>query len=147
MFICCVICTVYAKFARNNRYMAEHNDLGRDGEEAAARYLMFHDYSILDRNWRAGNLEIDIVAQKKGVLVFVEVKTQETDVFLEPEDRVGYEKRRRLVRAANAYIRFHDIDQQIRFDVISVVGHGRPFSIRHIENAFDANSDTLHNGF
>ena len=79
--------------------MAEHNDLGRDGEEAAARYLMFHDYSILDRNWRAGNLEIDIVAQKKGVLVFVEVKTQETDVFLEPEDRVGYEKRRRLVRA------------------------------------------------
>ena len=68
--------------------MAEHNDLGRDGEEAAARYLMFHDYSILDRNWRAGNLEIDIVAQKKGVLVFVEVKTQETDVFLEPEDRL-----------------------------------------------------------
>ncbi len=117
-----------------------------DGEEAAARYLMFHDYSILDRNWRAGNLEIDIVAQKKGVLVFVEVKTQETDVFLEPEDRVVTKTpplgkgRKRLYTFSR-----HRPADKVRCD--KVVGHGRPFSIRHIENAFDANSDTLHKGF
>lgn len=118
--------------------MAEHNDLGRAGEEAAARYLMFRDYSILARNWRAGHLELDIVAQKKGVLVFVEVKTLGSDSLSEPEEKVDFEKRRRIVQAANAYIHYNDLDQQVRFDIISVTGRQKPFAIRHIENAFEA---------
>lgn len=119
--------------------MAWHNDLGREGEEAAARYLMFHDYSILHRNWRAGSLELDIVAQKKGVLVFVEVKTLATDDYLYPEDRIDVQKRRHIVRAAQAYVGYYKLDMQLRFDVVSVVGRHKPFRIRHIENAFGAN--------
>ncbi len=66
--------------------MARHNLLGVRGEEAAARFLMFRDYSILEQNWRVGHLEVDIIAQKRGLLIFVEVKTlADTNVIL-PED-------------------------------------------------------------
>ena len=51
--------------------MARHNLLGVRGEEAAARFLMFRDYSILEQNWRVGHLEVDIIAQKRGLLIFV----------------------------------------------------------------------------
>lgn len=121
--------------------MAAHNDLGREGEEAAARFLMFRDYSILARNWRVWHWEIDIIAEKKGVLVFVEVKTLGDDAYSDPEEKVTREKRKNLVQAANAYIHIHDLDQQVRFDVISVIGKHKPFCIRHIENAFEAAPD------
>ncbi len=118
--------------------MAQHNLLGKQGEEAAARFLMFRDYSILERNWRAGHLEVDIIAQKRGLLVFVEVKTLANDDVMNPEERVDAEKRDNLVRAAKAYLRIHDLDQQVRFDIISVTGETPPFSVKHFTNAFAA---------
>ncbi len=118
--------------------MALHNLLGKQGEEAAARFLMFHDYSILERNWRSGHLEVDIIAQKRGLLVFVEVKTLANTNVMNPEERVDAEKRDNIVRAAKAYLSIHDLDQQVRFDIISVTGEAPPFSVRHIENAFTA---------
>lgn len=119
--------------------MEPHNrEIGRQGEEAAARYLMFHDYSILERNWTVGHLEVDIIAQKRGLLVFVEVKTLASDSFAAPEERVDAAKRERLVRAAKAYMTVKGIDQQLRFDIISVTGQTPPLKIRHIENAFEA---------
>lgn len=117
---------------------AGRNELGKAGEEAAARYLMFRDYSILARNWRAGGLEIDIVAQKRGVLVFVEVKTLGSGALTEPEEKVDAVKQARILRAARAYMGRYGLDQQARFDVISVTGSGRPFNIRHTEDAFGA---------
>lgn len=119
--------------------METHNrQVGRQGEEAAARYLMFHDYSILERNWTVGHLEVDIIAQKRGLLVFVEVKTLASDSFAAPEDRVDRKKRERLVRAAKAYMTINELDQQLRFDIISVTGQTPPLKIRHIKNAFGA---------
>lgn len=118
--------------------MALHNLLGAQGEEAAARYLMFHDYSILERNWRIGHLEVDIIAQKRGLLVFVEVKTLSNSDVIEPEEHVTEEKRQNLLKAAKAYLKINDLDQQLRFDIISARGEGAPFSIRHIKNAFEA---------
>lgn len=116
--------------------MTDGKTLGRQGEEAAARYLMFHDYSILERNWMAGHLEVDIIAQKRGLLVFVEVKTLAREGGIVPENRVDDKKRERLVRAARAYLAINDLDQQVRFDIVSVTGAEPPFAIRHIENAF-----------
>lgn len=116
--------------------MTDGKTLGRQGEEAAARYLMFHDYSILERNWMAGHLEVDIIAQKRGLLVFVEVKTLAREGGIVPENRVDDVKRERLVRAARAYLAINDLDQQVRFDIVSVTGTEPPFDIRHIENAF-----------
>lgn len=118
--------------------MASHNVLGQDGEEAAARSLMFEGYSILEMNWRVGHLEVDIIAEKRGLLVFAEVKTLSSDSVITPEEHVDAEKRRRLIRAAEAYLRFTGEDREIRFDIISVTGAAPPFMVRHIENAFTA---------
>ena len=98
---------------------------------------MFSDYSILERNWRCGHLEVDIIAQKRGLLVFVEVKTLTNANVILPEEHADKEKRRHIVAAAKAYMSLNGLDQQVRFDIISVTGAAPPFSIRHIENAFE----------
>ena len=64
--------------------MAQHNEFGRISEDRAVAYLMARGYTIRDRNWRLGHKEIDIVAQKNGVLVIVEVKARRDDRFGDP---------------------------------------------------------------
>lgn len=116
--------------------MAEHNELGKIGEETAAFYLEEKGYAIRERNWRKGHLELDIVAQQDAELVFVEVKTRATADFQEPQEAVDRKKIRRIVLAANAYIRQNDISLPIRFDIVTVVGDAGKFRIEHIEDAF-----------
>ncbi len=98
---------------------------------------MFRDYSILERNWRCGHLEVDIIALKRGLLVFVEVKTLTSADVILPEEHADKEKRKHIIAAAKAYMGINRLDQQIRFDIISVTGAAPPFSVRHIENAFE----------
>lgn len=114
--------------------MAEHNLFGRDGEDAAVEYLLRSGYAVVDRNWRSGHKEIDIVAEKDGVLLVVEVKTRGSSDYGSPEDAVSAEKMRRTQRAADAYVRYHRLDMPVRFDIISVLGKDR--KIHHIEDAF-----------
>ena len=114
--------------------MAEHNVLGHTGEDDAADYLAREGYHILDRNWRSGHKEIDIVAEKGGVLVIVEVKTRRDARFGKPEDAVSENKIRRIVLAADAYVRLYRIDMPVRFDIITVLGKYR--QINHIIDAF-----------
>ncbi|TRX45960.1 endonuclease [Bacteroides sp. HF-5092] len=116
--------------------MAEHNDLGKAGENAAVVYLEQKGYLIRDRNWRRGHFELDIVAAKGNELIIVEVKTRSNTLFAEPEDAVDLPKIRRTVRAADAYIRLFQIDTPVRFDIITVVGDNRNFKVEHIEEAF-----------
>ena len=87
---------------------------------------MFRDYSILERNWRCGHLEVDIIALKRGLLVFVEVKTLTSADVILPEEHADKEKRKHIIAAAKAYM-----------GIISVTGAAPPFSVRHIENAFE----------
>lgn len=122
--------------------MAEHNLLGQIGEEEACRYLVERSYSLLSRNWRVGKLEIDIVADYFGELVFVEVKTRSHEQYALAADAVDREKRTHLLKAAHAYMAAHRLDQPFRFDVITVVGSRRPFEINHIINAFNRDSLT-----
>lgn len=123
--------------------MALHNLLGHSGEETAARYLMHKGYTLHALNWRYGRLEIDIVAEWYGELVFVEVKTRRDERFGRPEEAVGSIKQRRIVQAAQAYLRRNGLDQPSRFDVIAVVGERPPFRIRHTEHAFDVPTRTV----
>ena len=116
--------------------MARHNVLGKAGEEAAANYLVGHGYAILDRNWRKNHLELDIIASKGEEVVFVEVKTRTNTNYIEPQDAVNWRKIRRVVIAADAYIKHFQIDASIRFDILTVVGEPGAFQIKHIENAF-----------
>lgn len=118
--------------------MAQHNLLGKLGEKAAAEYLFLHGYHIMDVNWRVGHYEIDIVAEKLGFLLFVEVKTRSSDVFEKPEESVDRQKRQNLLKAGNAYIQYYKLDMPCRFDVITLVGSEEPFKIHHIKNAFNA---------
>ena len=116
--------------------MAEHNEIGKLGEERAQAYLRQNAYEIRHTNWVFGKLELDIVAEKGDVLVVVEVKTRSTDTFEHPQEAITRRKIRNLVDAAEAYIFHFDWEGDTRFDVISVVPDGNSFRIEHIEDAF-----------
>ncbi|BEH00399.1 YraN family protein [Bacteroides sedimenti] len=116
--------------------MAEHNILGKAGEEEAVKFLMSHGYTICHRNWRRGRKELDIVAEKEGELIVVEVKTRKDTLFAQPHDAVTPLKVRRIVQATDAYLRFFKLDLPVRFDIITVVGEQNCFTIEHIKEAF-----------
>lgn len=116
--------------------MAEHNDFGKEGELRAQAYLRDKGYTLLDCNWRSGKNELDIVAEKDGMLVVVEVKSRSTEFFEHPKDAITPAKIRRTVLAAHDYILAHNLDMEVRFDVVGVVPHGMDYAIEHIEDAF-----------
>ena len=116
--------------------MIDPHELGKLGEDLAANYLIDKGYQILERNWHSGHKEIDIIALKDGVLVIVEVKTRKSDDFGEPDIAVDRYKQRMLIWAADAYVRYKNLNVEVRFDIISIVlTDGEP-QIEHIEDAF-----------
>lgn len=116
--------------------MAEHNLLGKEGEEIALRHLKKNGYLIRATNWRAGKKEIDIVAEKDNTLVIIEVKARKGNYFGEPEEFVSKAKQKNLIDAANAYIEKNDIDIETKFDIISIITNGKTTQINHLEDAF-----------
>ncbi len=116
--------------------MAKHNLLGKMGEDAACYLLKRKGYHILERNWRFKRMEVDIIALFENQLIFVEVKARSRSDFGHPEEAVSAQKERLLMRAASAYIRIQSWEQDIRFDIISVVFEGSQKRISHIEDAF-----------
>jgi len=121
--------------------MAEHNDLGKLGEDLAAKYMLSKGYRILDRNWIYQKKELDIVATDGEYLVVVEVKSRSTDYFEHPSDAITLNKIKFLCRATQAYVDLKDIEKEVRFDVISVIKRNGKFDIEHIEDAFIAPVD------
>ena len=117
--------------------MAEHNELGELGEQMAVDYLLQKGYSIIERNWRYGKAEVDIIAQKnKETLVIVEVKTRSNSFIGNPEEFVNDKKIKLLVEAANEYVISHDLDVEVRFDIMAIVKNQKYQEIKHIEDAF-----------
>lgn len=116
--------------------MADHNELGKEGEEAAVQYLLKNDYAIRHRNWRRGHLELDIVAAKDNELIVIEVKTRKNTNFAMPQESVTMQKIKHTVKATDAYIRLFQLDAPVRFDIITVVGTEGNFKIEHIKEAF-----------
>ncbi len=116
--------------------MAKHNTLGNEGEDLAVRYLKEKGYEILDTNWRYGHLEIDIIARKEKIVIFAEVKTRSSEKWGRPEEFVHYKKRKRLVKAAEAYLIEKDLMSEMRFDIIAVILLPDYHKIKHIEEAF-----------
>jgi putative endonuclease len=121
--------------------MAEHNDLGKLGEDIAVKHLLEKGYKILDRNWIYQKKELDIVALKDNLLVVVEVKSRSTDYFEHPADAITLSKIKFLVRATQGYVDSKEIEQEVQFDVISVIKRDSKFVIEHIEDAFSAPVD------
>ena len=107
--------------------------LGRLGEDIAAEYLQGRGLRILDRNWRCGSGELDIVAMDDGVIVVCEVKTRSTDAFGQAVSAVGTDKARRLRRLAVLWLRDRGgVSMPVRFDVVGVlISRERPPVIDH----------------
>ena len=110
--------------------------LGIEGEDMAADYLSSSGYVILERRFRIHSIEIDIIASKGKELGFVEVKTRSSDFFASPESAVNVKKQKRMILAADYYVRERGIDAEIRFDIVSVVRNRDTEHISHIKNAF-----------
>lgn len=116
--------------------MAEHNDLGKLGEELAVEYLKNDGYEILETNWRFDKAEIDIIAKKDHFLAIVEVKTRSSSDFGLPQDFVKPKKIQLLVKAANEYVEKHELEVNISFDIIAIEKSKHKFNIEHIKEAF-----------
>lgn len=118
--------------------MAEGNELGKEGEALAREYLQRKGYRVLHANWRWHHYELDIVAIEDGELVVAEVKTRSADFLISPEDAVDTKKIRRIVAAADAYVRYFNLDLPVRFDIITLVKGKDGYRIDHIDDAFYA---------
>lgn len=116
--------------------MAEHNDLGKLGEELAVEFLRKEGYEILETNWNFQKAEIDIIAQKENILAIVEVKTRSSLEFGLPQDFVKPKKIQLLVKAVNEYVITKDLDSEVRFDIIAIHKEGKSFAIEHLMDAF-----------
>jgi putative endonuclease len=119
--------------------MADHNELGKTAEDLAVTYLQKNGYTIVVRNFRFQKAEIDIIAEKDNLIVVVEVKARSTDVFMLPQEAVTKTKIKLLVSAANHFMEEFSKDQEVRFDIISVLADRKKnLTIEHITGAFEA---------
>lgn len=115
-------------------------ETGRRGEEAACRFLTERGHVILERNWRSGHLEIDIISLSSDGLHIVEVKTRVAPVEAAPEENVRYGKQRHLVAAAQRYL--HDKDDarlsglEVFFDIIAITLDEGTEQIAYFPQAF-----------
>jgi len=117
--------------------MASNQERAQHGEELAASYLAGHGYQILERNFRFGHGELDIIAQKGEYVVFVEVKTRTSEAYGPPAYSITHGKQKQLIKVAQGYLQEkRRYNSACRFDVITVeFERGRPV-LSHIENAF-----------
>lgn len=116
--------------------MAQHNELGDKGEELAVAYLLENGYTVIARNYRYLKAEIDVIVQKKDVLIGVEVKTRSTTDFGNPQDFINPKKIQLLVAAMNHFVIENDLDVEVRFDIIAIVKQKNAFNIEHLKDAF-----------
>ncbi len=126
------------------------NPIAIIGENEAAEILEKKGFRILERNWRMGHLELDLIAENRKEIVFAEVKAR-TSAFSNkmPEEYVDEIKRKHMVAAANAYIKYHKIEKQPRFDIIGIIIDAQTNEItykNHLENAFLPQTRTISSG-
>lgn len=116
--------------------MAQHNELGKKGEQLAVDFLLQKGYTIVERNYRFEKAEVDIIAQKETVLAIIEVKTRSTTDFGNPQDFVKPKQIKNLVKAVNEYVIENDLDVEVRFDIVAIVKQTNNYAIEHLEDAF-----------
>jgi putative endonuclease len=100
--------------------MAQHNDLGKEGEALALEFLRKNDFEILHCNWRFSRYEIDIIAKKQGLLHIMEVKSRHFFPGAFPEESVTKKKFNFLKKAAEEFLYMHPEYKDIRFNILSI---------------------------
>ena len=117
--------------------MAQHNDLGKKGEELAVAHLIKKGYQILVRNYTYQKGEIDVIARMKNTVAIVEVKTRSTPDFGDPQDFLKPGQIKRLVETAHHFIEeLGDDDVEVRFDIVAIIKNKAGTQVEHLEDAF-----------
>ncbi|MEY8019227.1 YraN family protein [Muriicola sp. SD30] len=116
--------------------MRMQNELGRKGEDMAVNWLEKEGYTIKERNYRFGKAEIDILAQKNGILAVVEVKMRRSGHLRSLADAVNLKKRSRLIKATDHYVITNNLDIEVRFDIILILHSKDKYTLEHLEAAF-----------
>lgn len=116
--------------------MAKHLQQGKLAEQLAGEYLEKKGYQIVEKNYRCGKAEVDLIVKKEKFLVFVEVKSLKKIDFGHPETNITSDKTHLLFQAADAYQYEINWRQEIRFDAIAVTFLQQAYKIEHFEDAF-----------
>lgn len=120
-----------------SRMSAARQAFGALGEQIAERWLRRAGWRVVQRRFRSGRRDIDLVVERHGTVAFVEVKARRGARFGHPIEAVNWRKQRELARSAQAWIERHGQPcEAYRFDVIGVLMEGSRVRIRHVENAF-----------
>lgn len=117
--------------------MAQHNELGKWGEQVAYEYLLVQGYTMVERDTRQGHFEIDLIATKGNRIIFIEVKTR-SDLKVDPVQSINSRKIGRICAAANSYVKQHKLPHEVQFDIVIVIGNPDNYTIEHIPDAFIA---------
>ena len=116
----------------------ETKELGVSGESFAEKYLEGAGWRIVAKNYRIRSAEIDLIAERDGLIAFIEVKTRRTKKFGRPSEAVTVRKQRKIIEAASVFMQSAEYaGRACRFDVIEVYAVGDEWAINHIENAFE----------
>ena len=117
---------------------AARQALGELGERIAERWLRERGWRIVQRRFRSGHRDIDLVVERDGLVAFVEVKARQGDLFGDPVAAVNWRKQKELGRSARVWVARHGRrDEAYRFDVVGVLLNGTTVRIRHVEGAFN----------
>lgn len=116
--------------------MAQHNELGKRGEDMAVAHLLSTGYEIVARNFIFQKAEVDIIARKDNILAVVEVKTRSTPDFGNPQDFVKKKQIKQLVKAIDYFVNEHQLDVEVRFDIVAIIKNKAGTRLEHIKDAF-----------
>ena len=116
--------------------MAAHNELGKKGEELAVEFLLKKGYKIVSRNFKFQKTEVDIIARKGKTLAIIEVKTRSTPDFGDPQEFVKAKQIQNLVKAVDYFVDEHDLDVDVRFDIVAIIKNKAGTRLEHLEDAF-----------
>jgi putative endonuclease len=117
--------------------MGQKQILGKYGEDVAANFLLDRGYSILERNWRCEFGEIDLIAQHKNSLIFVEVKTRSGNGFGHPFEAITKSKVSRMRKLAASWLESHDCNESsLRLDAIAVLVQNGKVAVEHLKQVY-----------
>ena len=114
-------------------------DLGKKGEDVALEYLLRRGMKLLERNWRSGHKELDLVMEEEGFIRIVEVRSRNYPAQIEPLESVDMVKRKKIIQAAKGFVaanRSRIKGKEVVFDVVSILFNGELFKVEYIREAF-----------
>lgn len=115
--------------------MINNTEIGKEGENIAEKFLIKNNYKVLQRNWRYGHLEVDLIIENTNFVIAIEVKYR-NNPEIQARELITRSKQKFLIDAMEQYINKNRINKEVRFDLIIITKQFNEFNVEHIENAF-----------